>query len=177
MEKAPKKSTGRDVLEHVVAAAAGLAPVIGGPAASALTVAMSWTYQQRLAQWFDDVAEMLTDLESRPGGRSFEDLASDEGFADAFFTATRAAQATHRAEKLAALRNGVLNSLSPDAPELDEQLRFFRLVDQFTPAHLRLLHLLDDPTTVAESGEPERVLMGPAGTLGDLVERIPAQRR
>jgi hypothetical protein len=66
-------------------------------------------------------------------------------FVDAVVNATRAAQATHQSEKLDALRNGVLHSLDEDAPTLDEQARFFRLVEQLTPAHLRMLRFLNDP--------------------------------
>ena len=44
-----------------------------------------------------------------------------------------------RAEKFDALGNGVLGSIGPFAPSREEQTRFFRLVDQFSVAHLRLL--------------------------------------
>jgi hypothetical protein len=39
----------------------------------------------------------------------------------------------------------VLNSVAPDAPDADTQAIFLNLVDRFTPSHLRLLTLWDDP--------------------------------
>jgi hypothetical protein len=127
---------------------------------------MGWTYERRMAAWLEDLAESVAALEERTDGLSFEKLAEDEGFVDAVVAATRAAQATHAQEKLDALRNGVLNTLGPDAPSLDEQARFFRLVEQFTPAHLRLLAFLDDPGPVFD----------PAGNRS-FKFRVPTNRR
>jgi hypothetical protein len=60
-------------------------------------------------------------------------------------TATRTVEHTHQAEKIQALRNAVLNSVSPDAPDADTQAIMFDLIDRFTPSHLRLSTLWDDP--------------------------------
>ncbi|MEN3269997.1 hypothetical protein [Pseudonocardia sp.] len=91
-------------------------------------------------------------------------------FLDAFVNATRAAQATHQQEKLAALRNAVVNSVAPDAPNVDQQARFFRLADQFSAAHLALLGLLDDPVG-AERAHTGRTPSAP-GSLGDLMDYV-----
>jgi hypothetical protein len=40
----------------------------------------------------------------------------------------------------------VLNSALPGAPETDEQMVFFRWVDDYTVGHLQLLRYLNDPT-------------------------------
>lgn len=172
MERPPKKSTGREVVEHVIEAGAGMVPILGNPLAVALTVAMSWTYNRRMSAWMDDLADSVSALEDRTDHLSFEELADDESFVDAVIAATRAAQATHAEEKLTALLHGVLNSLTPEAPTLDEQARFFRLIEQFTPAHLRLLALLDDPSTVLDTASINR----PNLTMGgrsNLVEALP----
>lgn len=76
---------------------------------------------------------------------TFDELVENEQFVDAVVTATRAAHATHQNAKLDALRNGVLNTLGPSAPSLDEQARFFRLIDEITPAHLKMLAFFADP--------------------------------
>ena len=86
-------------------------------------------------------------------------------FVDAVVHATRAAQATHQEEKLEALRNGVLHSLLPDASSEDEQARFFRLIDQFTPAHLHLLELLDDAGTYFDSRSIQRPPISMGGRI------------
>lgn len=133
---------------------------------------MGWTHNRRMSTWMDDLADSVSALEDRTEHLSFEELADDDSFVDAVIAATRAAQATHAQEKLTALLNGVLNSLTPEAPTLDEQARFFRLVEQFTPAHLRLLALLDDPGAVLDSAGIDRpdVYMG---GRSNVVEALP----
>ena len=65
---------------------------------------------------------------------------------DALTTAAQIADRTSRAEKLTLLRNTVINSVMPDAPDLDTQQLFFDMIDRVTPTPIRLLHLLSDPT-------------------------------
>jgi len=164
----PDRSTAREIIEGVVEAAAGLVPIAGGPMGVALQMAMGWAYNKRMQAWLQDVAEAITELQSTvEGWPLFDQLAEDDVFVDAVIHASRAAQATHQAEKLRALRNGVLNSLAPDAPDIDEQARFFRLIDQFTPSHLRLLAFLDDPgATFDTAGIPRpSIYMGSRASL------------
>jgi hypothetical protein len=59
--------------------------------------------------------------------------------------ATRTVEHTHQAEKIDALRNAVLNSVATDAPDADTQTIIMNLIDRFTPSHLRLATLWDDP--------------------------------
>ena len=146
MDMPPEKSTSREIVEGVVEGAVGIVPIVGNPLAVAFAMSMGWAYNKRMQAWLRDLAEAVTELqETAEGWPRFEDLAEHDVFVDAVINASRAAQATHQEEKLAALRNGVLNSLGPDAPTTDEQSRFFRLVEQFTPSHLRLLIFFDDP--------------------------------
>jgi hypothetical protein len=98
------------------------------------------SFNRRMDAWLADLAEAVSGLEDQ-----LEDLATDEVFIDAVVNASREAQATHQQENLEALRNGVLNSIAPDAPNIDEQARFFRLVGELSVAHLRLLRFLKNP--------------------------------
>lgn len=148
MEKPPAKSTAREVTETAVESAVGMVPIVGSPLARSFAIAMGWTYNRRMQQWLEDLADEVSKLQARTEGLAFDDLANDEVFVDAVVNATRAAQATHQDEKLEALRNGVLHSLGADSPTIDEQSRFFRLVEQFTPAHMRLLAFLHDPGAI-----------------------------
>jgi hypothetical protein len=172
MDKPPKKSASREVVESVVQAAAGLVPVAGSTLAVAFATAMGWSYNRRMDRWLDELAVAVSQLQERTDGLSFEDLADKDDFVDAVVAATRAAQATHADEKLTALRNGVLNTLGPDAPTLDEQARFFRLVEQFTPSHLRLLAFLDDPGAVFDAAGIVRPAIA-AGGRSSLLEHLP----
>jgi hypothetical protein len=116
-------------------------PAFGSVAAvSGRGDAVGRAHNRRMQTWLESLADAVNDMQTR------EDGAEDERFIDAVVSATRAAQATHDEDKLTALRNGVLNTLGPKAPPTeDEQLRFFRFVEQFSPAHLRLLDFLHDP--------------------------------
>ncbi|MFI9561624.1 hypothetical protein [Nonomuraea endophytica] len=72
-------------------------------------------------------------------------LVENESFVDAVMTATQTAFRTSQQEKIEVLRNAVLNSAIPDAPEPDIQQLCLELIDKLTPTHLRLLVLLNDP--------------------------------
>jgi hypothetical protein len=78
-------------------------------------------------------------------GLDLESLAGSDVFTDAVVSATRTVEHAHQAGKIEALRNAVLNSVAPDAPDADTQAIFLGLVDRFTPSHLRMATLWDDP--------------------------------
>lgn len=146
MERPPNKSTAREIVEAAVEGGVGMVPIAGSPIAVAFAVAMGWTHNRRMQAWLDDLATAVDDLQHQMDEPlSFEELADNDTFVDAVIAGTRAAQATHQQEKLEALRNGVLNSIGPSAPDLDQQARFFRFVEQFSASHLVMLNFLRDP--------------------------------
>lgn len=120
-------------------------PLVGSAIAAAFTYAVGYSFNERMQHWYEEVASAVQELQDRGGAIDFEQLAGDPVFIDAVVHATRAAQGTHQREKLDALRNAVVNSIGEDAPSADEQLRFLRLIDQFSPAHLRMLGFWRDP--------------------------------
>ena len=77
--------------------------------------------------------------------RIAEELGTNEVFIDTLVQASLAAFRTSQQIKRDALRNAVLNSALPGAPDESRQAMFIRLVDTLTPLHLRLLSFLDDP--------------------------------
>ena len=89
-------------------------------------------------------------------GLSLESLAGNDVFTGAVVMATRTVEHTHQAEKIEALRNAVLNSAAPSAPDADTQAVIMALIDRFTPSHLRLVTLWDDPPAwFASHGIPQ----------------------
>jgi hypothetical protein len=173
MEKPPKKSTAGDVVQGAVGATISAVPFVGGSIAVVFATAMAVGYNRRLQTWFEGVAEAIAELqEATEDWPAFEELSNDDAFVDAVVQATRAAEATHQAEKLGALRNGVLNSVGPDAPSIDEQARFIRLVDQMTASHLRLLAFLNDPGSAFDEAGVVRpdIYMGGRASL---IEALP----
>jgi hypothetical protein len=146
MQPPPSKSTGREVVEKAIEAGIGLVPVVGSPLAVAFAYAVGQPLQRRMQAWLTELAEAVDELTARPDGPTLQELIDDERFVDAVITATRAAQRTHERDKLNALRYAVLNSTLPGAPDTDEQMMFFRWVDDYTVSHLRLLTYLHDPS-------------------------------
>ncbi|UQU67484.1 hypothetical protein COUCH_14950 [Couchioplanes caeruleus] len=157
VEKPPSKSTGREITEKAVEAGLNLVPLAGGPLGVAFAYAVSFTYNRRMTQWLEDLAEAVDDLACEVDGIDLENLAANDNFVDAVASATQAATRTHQALKIAALRNAVLNSALRGAPGGDTQLIFLRWIEDYTAAHLQVLTLLNDPETwYAQRGIPVR---------------------
>jgi len=122
-----------------------MVPVVGGTIAVALTVALNHTLNKRREQWFTELAEAVEELQGRFDGFYPEALADNEAFVDAVVTATRIVDRSSRREKIAVLRNAVLNSALSAAPDVDIQQLYFTLIDDLTPTHMQLLSVLNNP--------------------------------
>ena len=120
-------------------------PLAGPALAVGFVTALGWRLEQRRDEWFTQLATALEETRRRVGDLDFEKLADSPVFVDAVVTTCRIVEHTHQEEKLAALRNAVLNSVAVDAPDTDTQAIFLSLVDRYTPSHLRILTMLDDP--------------------------------
>jgi hypothetical protein len=142
--KPPAKSRTRELVERAAEAGLNFLPG-GGALAVAFVTAVDWQLNMRKERWLTDLAEAVDDMRKRIGDASFETLAENPLFVDAVVTTTRIIDHTHQEEKIDALRNAVLNSVAPDAPDADTQAMFFSMADRYTPTHLRLLTLLNDP--------------------------------
>ncbi|MFI5489198.1 hypothetical protein [Micromonospora echinaurantiaca] len=143
MEPYPEDSDRRQGLAKAAEMGISFVPVAG----SALQVAFNELAGRRLAdrrtRWLNDLAAKVHELEEQVG--DFARLTSEDAFMDALTTAAQIADRTSRAEKLEVLRNAVVNSVMPDAPDVDTQQLFFDMIDRFTPTHVRMLKLLSDP--------------------------------
>jgi hypothetical protein len=159
----PGKSTGREIVERIGEAAVGSVPLAGNALAVTLFTVLNWRLERRRDEWLTQLAEGVEELRERIADFDLETLAENDLFVDAVVTATRTIEHTHQEEKITALRNAVLNSVAPDAPDADTQAIFFSLVDRFTPSHLRLLTLWDDPPAWFSShglAPPQDVMAG-----------------
>lgn len=117
--------------------------------------------EKRRQAWMEDVGKGLSDLLSR-NLIVLEDLSTNDVFLDTMLQASQAAMRTANEEKRNALRNAVLNSALPNPPEESIQLMYLALVDQFTPWHLRLLTLFQNPADWAQehSTDLKSIYMG-----------------
>jgi hypothetical protein len=141
----PSRSAGLEIAERVAEAALGSVPLVGSALAVTFVTALGWRLEERREKWFTELAEAVEELHQRMDGFDLETLTGDDRFTDAVVSATRTIEHTHQSEKIEALRNAVLNSTFPGAPDADTQAIMMNLVDQFTPSHLRLVTLWDDP--------------------------------
>jgi hypothetical protein len=129
----PGKSTSREIVERIGEAALGSVPLVGAALAVSFVTALGWRLEQRREKWFTQLAEGLEELRQRVEDLDLETLADNDLFVDAVVTATRTVEHTHQEDKISALRNAVLNSVAPDAPDADTQAIFLNLIDRFTP--------------------------------------------
>jgi hypothetical protein len=140
----PKWGTG-DLAHTVAKAGLSAIPVIGGPAAEIFSAIIVPPLSKRRDEWIASIDKDLKTLEEKVDNFNIEGLSQNEMFITTAMHASQAAIRNHQKEKLKALRNAVLNAALPSAPEEDIQLMFLNFVDIFTPWHLRILKLFNNP--------------------------------
>jgi hypothetical protein len=118
MEPTPPTDSDRShALKRIAEMGIAAIPVIGGPLQISFQEAAGRKLAKRREKWFAGLVVRLAHLEDQLGG--FDHLADEEVFFDAVMRATRIADQTSRQEKLEALRNAVINSVAPGAPDAD----------------------------------------------------------
>ncbi|MFA4825128.1 MAG: hypothetical protein WC593_08210 [Methanoregula sp.] len=134
-----------------VRAGLSTAPFVGGPLAEFFAMVIAPPLEKRRDAWLIEIFTRLKKLEEEIDGFKIENLTTNENFISTLFYATQIAMRTHQQEKLEALRNAVINSIS--IPTIDEnlQLIFLNLIDRYTPWHLVILQFLDNPHQYGES--------------------------
>ncbi|GJE29536.1 hypothetical protein [Methylobacterium organophilum] len=151
-----------------IGAAAGLVVPVVGPAAvqAILKNAVRLPMEVRRNNWFNSIGEGLRELQDRLDGFDPNHLGENEEFVSIVFETTQMAMKTHRAEKLEALRNVVLNTAA--GVQIDDVLRgaFLVYVDRFSGLHLRVLKMLSNPAAVpAMVARAENMMMGSLSTV------------
>jgi hypothetical protein len=133
----PPSSTALDHVHTTVRAGLQAIPLAGGAACELFSAVISPPLRKREAEWMNRVGQKLEQLDI-----DIEQLAAKPQFVDAML---QVAMRNSHEEKLDALRNAVLNSALPTAPDETRQQIFISFIDSFSVWHLRLLKLLDDP--------------------------------
>jgi len=121
-------------------------PVLGGAASELLEVVLGPQIERRRIEWLNSLAEGLEKLEEHVEGFRVDRPALLSAMLQAGVIALR----NHNEEKLAALRNAVLNVAISSAPGEDEHELFIALIDAFTRWHLRVLAFLADKDGTAD---------------------------
>jgi len=153
-----------------VKAGLSTAPFLGGPLAEFFSLVVAPPLEKRRTEWLIEIFTRLKLVEEKVEGFKIENLAQNEVFISTLLYATQAAMRTHQQEKLEALRNAVINSAL--RPPVDEnlQLMFLNIVDRYTPWHLVILQLLDNPSLYGKRHEIKYPSLTSGGNLGTLIE-------
>jgi hypothetical protein len=167
----PKPSTA-DAVHQLVKAALSAVPIVGGPAAELLAALIAPPIERRRQEWMESIGRGLADLRSRDLV-ALEALADNQVFLDTVLQASQVAIRTADVDKRAALRNAVLNAALPNPPEESLQTMFLSLIDQFTPWHLRILKLFQDPASWAAKDGARMGSVHMAGVVNVLERSFP----
>jgi hypothetical protein len=136
----PPKKTAGDHAHAGLRVVLNAVPCLGSAAAAFWSHVVVTPLERRRDEWRTGIAERLTALTERVDGLA-ESLAQDPVFLDTLVHASTVALRTSQEEKLKALRNAVLNSALPGAPESAVRLMFLNYIDGFTEWHIHVLRL------------------------------------
>jgi len=137
--------TAEDYVHAGIRAGLSTAPFVSGPLVEFFNMIIAPPLEKRRDAWMIEIYSRLKKIEEQVEGFKIEELTKNENFISTLFYATQAAMRTHQQEKLQALRNAVINTANMPSTEENLQLMFLNLVDRYTPGHLILLELLDNP--------------------------------
>lgn len=155
----------------IVRAGISSIPVAGGAAAELFDLVIGPSLERRKEDWFNYLADVVDELRERLEGFDPRDLDGNEQFVSAVLAASTVAVKSHQQEKLEMLRNALVNSVLPGAPDEHEQLTFLRLIDELTPLHVRMLAVLADPQGwFARHPDLEKPSFAFSSSLGALLE-------
>lgn len=129
----------RDVLHTGVTVALGAVPFAGLGELFKATIMPP--LEKRRDQWMQSVGEAIKQLQEKKG-MSMEALRDNEEFVSLLTEASRAAIGTHLEEKREALRNILINSLSPDST-YDKSSLYIRTIDRLVPFQMQILGYID----------------------------------
>jgi len=129
---------------RVARAALSVVPALGGALVEAFNALIEPPMVRRRTEWMEQVTEAINELYEK-GFVTEKDLQENEKFFTTLVHASNVAIRNHEKEKLEALRNAVLNSALPGAPDDTLQQLFLNLIDSCTSWHIAILKLFQGP--------------------------------
>ena len=141
-------------LGHAIAKGAlSTIPIVGGSVAEIFSLILEPPITKRRDAFLIAIYGELQSLSEKVDDFNIEELVENEIFITSLTHAVPVAVKNHQIEKITALKNVVLNSALPNAPNEDKQLMFLDFIDSFTSWHLKLLLLFDDPEGYASEND------------------------
>lgn len=139
----PIKPTTGDLAHTITKMGLSALPVIGGPAVEVFQFMMQAPIERRRDIWVQQLGEQMLELEAN--GIKLENLQQNEQFISAVLQVTQTALRTHQAEKLAALRNVLVNLAQGQTVEDTLLQILLSHIDTLSEMHIRLLKVFDAP--------------------------------
>lgn len=138
------ETSSKDVVHSLVKGGLGTIPVIGSLAAEVFGLLVTPPLDKRRAEWMNEVAQKLKDLEIKKE-INFEELQNNDQFIDVVLQATTYALKTSENEKIKAFQNAIINTAVGDTPSGTISQIFLNQLDSFTVWHIKILKFIDDP--------------------------------
>ncbi len=160
-----------DIAHSLVRVAVGSVPGIGNVASELLGFVAAAPVELRREKWAQSVGELLGQL-SQAQRVDLHELRNNAQFIDCVLLATRSAIATGREEKLAALRAALANTAMGSGLGDVDELRFIRLVDEFSVWHLAVLRFLSDPKNAIAAQAPTHRLPVMASSVNQVARLV-----
>ena len=135
---------------RVVRAALSGVPALGGALVEVFNALIEPPMARRKTEWMGQVTEAINELYEK-GIVTERDLQENEKFFTTLVHASNVAIKNHEKEKLEALRNAVINSALPGAPDDTLQQLFLNLIDSCTSWHIAILKLFQGPEQWAQN--------------------------
>jgi len=168
----PTRTKG-DLAHAATKGALGAIPFVGALATEFFGSILQAPYQKRMVEFIESIADGLEQLRNEVAGLKKDQLSTNELFITTAQHAVRIAGISHQEEKRAALRNVVLNSALPNAPDEDLQAMFLNLVDGFTPKHLNILNFFGNPYAIVDqTAYPPNKGVVPTKLLEDSIQAV-----
>lgn len=142
-----------DVGHTAVKIGLSMIPLVGGAVAELFNTIITPPLLKRRDEWLIKITSSLKNLEEKVEDFKIENLSENPLFITVFMDATQTAIRNHQEEKLEALKNAILNTALNITIEENTQLIFLNLVDVFTPWHLKILQVLNDPLNWNQQNE------------------------
>ncbi len=146
------KTTKKDIAHSLIKGGFGCIPIVGSLASEIFGLLITPPLEKRRAEWMNDVAEKLSELEKKQI-IDFNELKDNEQFLDVILQATTFALKTSEKKKITSFRNAVLNTASGLSPDKTKSQIFLNQLDKFTTWHIVILHFIDSPVLWFQKAE------------------------
>lgn len=144
MSDEPKK-TASDYVHSAMKGALSAIPVAGGPLSILFETVFSAPIDKRRQEWLSSLGIAIEELTKKVDGLSPEALSGNEAFISVALQATQIALRNHQQEKIAALKNAIINTVLEKSIDENKALIFTRIIDEITPLHIMVLTFLNKP--------------------------------